>query len=129
MPEQACLCSIGAIPETQCPAHPFRQKKEKPPKPNSEKVRAAECAACEVVGKKDHASGRHALGGYKEISKALTVGTVYCSTTKFEDVERLVVHDICHSVSGGFELYILEGWHTGPWKEIWMEGSRRGVAA
>lgn len=128
MSEQACLCSVGALPENQCPAHPYRERRIKP-KLQSEVIRHAACPACVVLGESEHVGKRHVLRGYREVAKALTVGTVYCKTPKFKDADRIVVHNVGHTDGGGMELYLLEGWHSGPFEDIWMEVAPKAAAA
>lgn len=113
-PRQECLCSLGLAEE--CPAHPFRQRREKV-KPDAGEIRHAPCAACAAVGLREHVADRHRLSGYSEVATALKVGTVYVSLEKYNEVP-MVVRD-CKTV-GGLMLQVLEGWQTGPFTEIWM---------
>lgn len=111
---QTCLCSLGV---EGCPAHPFRKRRIKA-KPNAGEIRAANCAACKGLGVREHDGNRHRLGGYKDISAALRLGTVYCSLEKYGN-RPMVVRDAM--TDGGLYLQVLEGWQSGPFTEIWME--------
>lgn len=125
---QDCLCSLGLVPSTECPAHPIKEKRPRPEKPSVHAIRAAECAACAALGTKEHDEyGRHKLGGYNDVAKALKVGSVYAVVPKLGQ-ERVVVHDVSKS-NGAMELYILEGWSTGPFGCVWMEPGRPSVTA
>lgn len=113
---QGCLCELGV---EGCPAHPYKQKRAKKPKPTPAEIRAGECPACVVFGVTGHTDGsRHPIGVYN-LRDALGVGPIFCEIQGFDGV--VVVRDT-RKRDGIQQAETLEGWF-GPdkIKSMWME--------
>lgn len=111
---QLCICVTGV---TECPAHPYKQKRQRKAKPPMvRRVRNGECPACVFIKEEEHKDGKHPIYS-GDVTRALQVGPVFCRIPSLSD-DPIPVRGL-RRVGGVPKIEVLEGEFAGV-SDIWM---------
>ena len=115
---QHCICSLGLAPE--CPAHPYRKRREPRPRISRQALKDGECPACVFIRDERHESGRHPLYT-SDIKMALEIGPVFCAIPELDN-RTLLVRGVSR-IDGVLKIEVLEGFFSGV-QNIWMDAPK-----